>query len=220
MWDAKTGQLRHRVHVGKHIWGLAPFVDGNDWIASLEGSLVRLDGSNGAIVKKYCDRSLNAGKPVVSPSESIIAAYANSRTPGNNNKKCISLWDSATGVRLGEFDLMASTFGSKLFFSPDGRTLYSHESDTIVAWDLATRTHRTVIEAKGMGYPSVSPDGRLLAYDSTPELVLHDLVSGRDRRLRSTLRLDTEPAFFPGGTLLTTTSDSHLVVWDVALSRP
>jgi WD40 repeat protein len=221
LWDAKTGELRQQVPAAKATWSLAPDAGGNGWVASQAGSLVRLDGGSGAVVKTYGTASMNAANPVASPSGSILVAYSNSTTPGKAGKTCISLWDSATGASLGELELKASTAGSKLIFSPDSRTLYSHESNTIVAWDLAARTSRTLMEAKQLDAPALSPDGRLLAYYSDPELVLRDLDSGRERRLRSTGRFspDSNPVFFPGGALLGTTSNSFFVVWDVALSR-
>lgn len=223
LWDAKTGELRHRADAGRLTWSLKPEVKGTGWVASLSGRLVRLDGATGAVVKEFGTPSMNAAHVVVSPSGSIVAANSNFATlrPGRISQTCISLWDWATGAPLAELEFQGPS-SHRLLFSPDSRTLYSQESNTIVAWDLPTRTSRTLHQDKDMSAPVLSPDGVLLAYNASPDLVVRDLRSGRERRLRSSGRFspDANPVFFPGGTLLATTSNSWFVVWDVARSRP
>jgi WD40 repeat protein len=219
VWDAAKGTLRGRVDVGGYVWSLAPFPDGTGWVASVEGSPVKIDAT-GAVVKTYGPRAVHASRAIVSPSGSMVAAYTRSGTLAKQTES-LSVWHASTGARLAEFERRGLS-GYQIMFAPDGRTLYSRESDSIVAWDLSTGTQRVVLEAKHMTAPALSPDGELLAYYSDPELVIHDLRSGKQRRLRSTKEWwpDTYPVFFPGGTLLATSSNSHFVVWDLALARP
>ncbi|WP_439630241.1 WD40 repeat domain-containing protein [Gemmata sp.] len=218
VWDAAKGTLRSRVDVGGYIWSLAPFPDGTGWAASVEGSPVKIDAT-GAVVKTYGPRAVHAAYPTVSPSGAVVAAYTRSGPPAKQTES-LSVWDAATGARLTEFELQGLS-GSKIMFAPDGRTLYSHENDVVVAWDLSTGSSRVVVRAKNMGRPALSPDGEVLAYYSDPDLVVHEVGSGRQRRLRTKAYWpDSNPVFFPGGTLLATTSNSYFVVWDLALARP
>ncbi|VTU00296.1 nacht and wd domain protein : Putative nacht and wd domain protein OS=Botryotinia fuckeliana (strain BcDW1) GN=BcDW1_2130 PE=4 SV=1 [Gemmataceae bacterium] len=218
VWDADKGTLRNRVDVGGYVWSLAPFPDGTGWVASVEGSPVKIDAT-GAVVKTYGPRAVHASLATVSPSGSMVAAYTRSGSPGKPTGG-ITLWDASTGARLAEFERQGLS-GIKLMFAPDGRTLYSHENDVVVAWDVPTGASRDVVRAKNMDVPELSPDGDLIAYYSDPELVLHHLGSGKQRRLRTKAYWpDSNPVFFPGGTLLATSSNSHFVVWDLALARP
>jgi WD40 repeat protein len=220
-WNASTGTLRNRTDVGGFVWDLAPFADGSGWIASVKGRLAKLDAATGTVTKQYGKEPVHASNTIISPSGSMIATYSKSSAKGKHEQNCISLWDAATGAALAEFELQRSSVGYKLIFSPDSRTLYSHENNAIIAWDLSNGTSRVVIQDKQVMAPALSPDGMLVAYYSNPELVIHDLVSGKDRRLRTQqFWPDSNPVFFPGGTLLATSSNSHFVIWDLALARP
>ena len=221
LFDSATGTLRNRANVGGPIWSLASLSDGSGWVASVAGNLVKLHPTTGEIVKKYGKEPFQASRTVVSPSASMIATYSKSLSFGKPNEECISVWETATGNRLVEFDRRRSGVPSGLLFSPDSRVLYSLENNELVAWDLSNGGSRVVLQAKQIYDPVLSADGTLFAYYSDPELVIHDLASGKDRRLRTKqFWPDSNPRFFPGGTLLATSSNSHFVVWDLTLARP
>jgi WD40 repeat protein len=221
LWDATTGKVRKQFTFDKPVWEKVAYMpDGSGFVACLGGSLVLLDADTGTARRTFGDSSLNAAHAVLSPSGEVLAAYTKSQK--SRSLECISIWDVATGGLIKEL----KPFGSihSLMFSPDGWIVYSLEWQSdgylLVAWDLSSGRHRFAIQAKRISNLVLSPDGRLASYYSDSELVVHNLVTGKERRLRSRFGPDGNPAFFPGGTLLATTSNGNFVVWKVAEIEP
>ena len=76
----------------------------------------------------------------------------------------ILVWNADSGERLFTLEKDEHRRTKVLAFSPDGKTLVSCDYDTILLWDLHTRTVRTTFKTDwGLSALAFSPNGKLLA---------------------------------------------------------
>ena len=131
----------------------------------------------------------------------------------------IRLWDMDQRKVIATLSGHGSEVGS-LTFSPDGQWLASASKDeTVRVWKVAAGRQADVLTnvscEGGLQIPLLSPDGQLLAANSTGnELGLFDLAS---RQLVRVLAPSRHPiAFSPDGDILVSITTSGLLeTWDV-----
>jgi RNA polymerase sigma factor (sigma-70 family) len=152
--------------------------------------------------------------PVFSPDGRLLAG---SEFEGDH----VRLWEVATGR---EGPALPQKGVAALAFSPDGRTLACGDGKGITLWELASGKERCRIEGmETYRGPALrfSPDGRWLAVGDGKVILLYDVYdvfggnklhsfTGHDRAV-------TGLVFSPDGRrLASSSSDSTLLVWDLA----
>src|SRR5262249_49148394 len=113
--------------------------------------------------------------------------------------------------------LPAATSG--LAFSPDSRTL-AVGSDTIWLRVFDVATHRSFPIPDHAAVAAFSPDGKLLAASSQLSTALWNVRTRQQvASIPNTGRVDAMAYGRDGKTLTIVSSDSRIIVWDIAASR-
>src|SRR5207248_9935370 len=130
----------------------------------------------------------------------------------------ISVWDAATGRRLGQIGGDSKTRWVGPSLSADGKRLAAREyhAHALHVWDVnsGARVQRLVLDGSAV----LSPDGTLVASCTKGTIRLGDVASGRELR---TWDADAPAvyrfAFSPHGTAPSTSGrDKSIPSWDVA----
>jgi Tol biopolymer transport system component len=175
--------------------------DGATIIAAIQGTLWAIPGSGGKATALTVPE-MDAQEPVFSPDGKLVAFYAFSRDGW-------SVWtmapDGSALTRRSEDGPGDARYPS---FSPDGATLlYSSDGEggySAVSVSLASGARKTLVDAKSVGYvppagsyfqkagnavyPTISPDGKLLAYivdGASDTLFVRDVAGGESKSLYS-----------------------------------
>src|SRR5262249_49959375 len=110
----------------------------------------------------------------LSPDESLLASA--------DRDGIIQLWSAATGEKVRALKGHEKWVRS-LVFAANGRRLFSSGVDgTIRVWDVANGREQRKLTVQGE--PTISPDGRWLASNSGPNILLWDLTTG-ERKVTS-----------------------------------
>lgn len=151
--DLRTGKTRGQFDGGR---GLALAPDHVLLAVAEDHEIALWDTGCGELVRSWRDNA----------SGQALAFSPDGKTLAAND----SLWEVATGKRLGRFAL-PSYMAESACFSPDGKTLAVSpcEGNAILLWDVATRRYVPVGEAHAGEVKAIacSPDGRTLASSST-----------------------------------------------------
>ena len=146
----------------------------------------------------------------------------------------IHVWNADTGEHLFTLQKDEQRYNNTLVFSPDVMTLASCDYNTIVLWDLDTKTVRTTFKTDwGLSALAFSPDGRLLASgDGDGKVNLWNTTVqqkgfvGRISQNLSTLKLRKHKeeivalAFSPDGKMLLSGSkDCTIRAWDTTTGQ-
>ena len=136
---------------------------------------------------------------------------------GGNNQ--IQLWDVPTLTE--KVTLKLGAYGTRMSFSPDGKTLASGGSDGARLWDVATGKEKvTLINTEGVDSISFSPDGKTLASGSGNGARLWDIATGTEKAIL-TRQFTRIVSFSPDGKTLATCGWDGTVrlytvrLWDV-----
>jgi WD40 repeat protein len=135
------------------------------------------------------------------------------------HEKGVTVWDAATGRRLGRIPLKGTT--SCLALSPDGSRLAVDGGTTVYVHDATSLELLTRWKTKYCYVPQLawSPDGRLLGrVDRSTTTRLYDAATGRQVSALGPKRgRATAIAFAPDGlTYATGHRDGTVRVWDVS----
>jgi WD40 repeat protein len=150
----------------------------------------------------------------LSPNKKILASGSYDNT--------IKLWDVETGKELRTLTRQfrpgitgASTNIYSVSFTPDGKTLASGSSSSVMLWDVESgKELRTIGDSSGP--VSLSPDGKTLANEGLNAIKLWDVESGKELRTLTGHRLISSVAFSVDGKLLASGSwDKTIKLWDV-----
>ena len=162
LWDAKTGQLLHRLT--EHERGVASVAFSPDGITLASGSwdnTVRLwDIATSTNTQTYIIKHRDILGVSFSPDGKILASW------GLWNG--IYLWDASTGSLLHRLTRATSDTDALygIAFSPDGKTLASASGEGVRLWDVNTGSYlHNMPESMNISARSVafSPDGHTLA---------------------------------------------------------
>ena len=141
----------------------------------------------------------------------------------------IRIWDTETGKLTCELEpraeRMRGTFGGPFAISPDGRTLATHLSNTIVLYELMAGARIGTLPRQTTGYVAelaFSPDGKLLASSARDGSIR--LLAASTGKVLADFQTQgagwTSIAFSPDGNrLLSGGGAAVLELWDVALLR-
>lgn len=123
---------------------------------------------------------------------------------------------------------------SSPFFGPDGRLVAAAEGHktnggTVAIWDVLTQTRiATLSDGIGIGDPSFSPDGLLIATSGvdtttrtypTGQTILWDAITHQQLGTLYSESPMGRSVFSPNGTLLAVEEGAEISVWNVALRR-
>src|SRR5262249_47371400 len=124
------------------------------------------DAATGRELRRFPRVSERSGPSALSPDESLLASADQDGT--------IRLWDAATGEERRTLKGHEKWINC-MVFSTDGRRLFSGSFDgTIRVWDVPNG--RELRKLTGKNELAVSPDGRWLASDSGPNILLWNLT--------------------------------------------
>jgi WD40 repeat protein len=174
-----------------------------------------------ASLEAFDNYFININGIAFSPDGKILACR-------DSEKYTIRLWDSTLGTSRGTFHGHSDNV-RVVAFSRDGRLLASGSSDsTVRLWDSITaalqKTLKTLKSDRFTEYLAFSPDGTLLAHDSTghgEKVCIWDLTTGA---LLETLIVKREPYYytdiitalafsFDGKLLTAAIQDSIVILW-------
>ncbi|MBY0524211.1 MAG: WD40 repeat domain-containing protein [Gemmataceae bacterium] len=166
-------------------------------------------------------------------AECMALSADGKRIATGHEDKSISLWDAASGKRLGQLKGHAAPV-ALLTFSPSGEIVASSDFQTVRWWDVHTKKelHRIAGHRDAERFAlfqheecvraiCFSPDGKSLASAEEDGAVhLYDLASGREIFSLLDRNEPRRLAFSPDGRLLAMgCSDSALHVWDVTTKK-
>jgi WD40 repeat protein len=233
LWDAKR-----RKTVG------APLV-GSDKPASVVAfspdGRVMAAGGNGSLSLWDVHSSTNLGHSLPQGFGSSVGFSPDGRilATGSDDGK-VTLWDPERGRNLRSYTSHPSTYAGgesftthpvlSLAFSPDGQTLASSDSKSVVVWDIKNwhpLARPLIGHFDDMGYSpgdwsvAFNPRGPTFASISTEGVTLWDTLHWqRIKTLDVGHGSFTAIAFNPNGTVLAIGSGAQIILWDMKNMRP
>ncbi len=166
-------------------------------------------------------RRLEGGaEPAFTVDGRCVAALVTGPPQAGGNGQHPMIWDTDTG--LEKVRLRSDHYGS-LAFSPDGRLLAAPASGEVRLWEVASGLPCGTIAAPVHNLSctvAFSPDSQRLVVPSGTAAFVYDVLTGRQlHAFRGHLRDTIAVAFSADGRrLVSGSSDTTMLVWDVAAS--
>ncbi len=209
LWDAVTGEVRHKLHVHTAPVNTIAFSPNGRTLASGsdDKTIVLWDVASGQIRRLPTPDIVKC--IAFSPNGRMLAS-------GHQDGSKV-LWNTATGKVVNA--LKEGREVNSVTFSPDEQTVVAQVGNEVCFWDGTT--HRKFEPAKdAAGCVAFSPNGRILAWGNQSGTVT--LSDGQSVR---PLKGHTGPigsiAFSPDGrTLASGSGDWTVILWDVASGTP
>jgi RNA polymerase sigma factor (sigma-70 family) len=227
VWDAATGQLRHKRELPGEGWSTTRLSPDGRWllrnVLGPEEQLEIWDVQTGAKVRTLAIKGSRYIMPAAfSADGKRVAAVGHRRVgdkPGGNlDDHLVRAWDLATGKQLFAADVRNNVSSSQLAFSPDGKRLlasFSSVDEGMYCWEIATG--RRLWQNKEFGHTGFVflPDGKVLSSQQRPRAV--DLETGRNLEIARlpAFDWDTHLALTPDGRTLLLASNKGVIVWDL-----
>ena len=243
IWDVHTGKnlrtFKHTVWNGAAwdvvAWDVAFSPDGKTIVGGgANHKACLLDADTGKLIRTFTghtgyDHSVQS--VAFSPDGKTIAGMG-------GHSGTVILWEANTGKLLRTFPGTANQMSQCLLtFSPDGRMIASsHVLGTISLWDVNTGKRLQAITNIPIGRKAssvFSPDGKMIAWIKSLDIVLWDVNTGKEVRTLSGYRennplqrdrfgryiFDHPPgiflAFNPDGKTIAAASRHFVHLWDV-----
>lgn len=215
IFDVATGACLQTLEAHPlYVWAVAYSPQGDVLATGSEDDTVKLWDANTFKLLATLEGRNDAVKHLAfSPDGTMLAAAG---------RGAIKLWDVATRQLLRDLKGHTGECYRIAFFS-DGKRLASRSPDaTVKVWDVATGEERVI--ARGLSNSemglAVSPDGSVIAYSNSADVVLRNLTNGREQVLKGHTSRVWSLAFSPDGRTLTSGSDDHeLRQWNVATGQ-
>jgi WD40 repeat protein len=201
--DASTGEPIQEMQLdGRLVSNMAFSADASSVAASLEdGHAVIFDASTGK------PRTSDLGDPAGPFDQMAAVAFSPDGTmlAGISGLATLYLWDATSGEEI--FRVQAHTGeGTRVTFSPDGKTIATGGLDGAALWDLSGHRIRSFAAAGRIGAVAFSPDGTELATGGDDGMArIWSVASGRQIVVLSgNTDAVLSLAFSPDGTRLAT----------------
>ncbi len=228
--DAATGRKRvtlKTTEVLRVANGLHPVV-----ILSPDGKTILTAGKDGTIQLWEAATGRERAtlqRPVLDLIKAAFSPDGKNLTTMAGKDRTVQLWDVATGrERATLIKLKAPPNGGRgeheLVFSPDGKTLATHENYDLRLWDVATANQRRIF--RRVAYFHFSPESKRLTTGAAFTSKLWDVATGK--QLAVFPGVNRPVVFSPDGKILATaneevkdgkTPDGIVKLWDAATGQ-
>jgi WD40 repeat protein len=225
LWEAETGEIRHKLKHGTEVRALGFSPDG-EMVASGTGcggaegeveSVLLWDVKTGRLLRTLNTRDLEADKLVFSPDGKLLAAVHDPVLDHSKGSAEVTLWDAAEGKWS---QALPDSEGIQVIaFSSDGKTLLGAARTKLLVWDVATRKTIQQSDLKTTevhaGNAAFSPDGKTLAVPDKHDVALFDVKTAkRTKTLEGGEGFIWSLSFSPDGkTLAGGSSDRTIYLW-------
>lgn len=202
---------------------------GNGWIQDMAWSSdnqlvavatsigVFLYDANAPALARLIDTNQWVNTVAFSPDGHTLAAS----TGVDAEAGAVELWDVRSGEKRSTFQ--QTGYSNALAFSSDGRTLaVASGPGGVQLWDVTAGQMRftwpvsDTIDAHPAQSVAFSPDGRILATDSSGDVLLFDPETGETLRTLNQGADVQQLAFSPDGQLLAAADTERLQLWDLS----
>jgi RNA polymerase sigma factor (sigma-70 family) len=225
IWDAATGELRHKRELPGEAWSTSILSPDGRWLLRAVGgpeqNLEVWDVRTGERARVLEIKNSGTIMPAAFSADGKRVAAVGHRggsSPGGSDNHLVRAWDLATGKQLFAFDVHNRVSSSHLAFTPDGKRLlasFSSIEEGMYCWDVATG--RRLWQNKEFGHsPFIfTPNGKILSSQQRPRAI--DAGTGKSVEIARLPAFDwsTRLLLTPDGRMLLLARSKGVTVWDM-----